>query len=394
MPAFPALPELQPTAPAVEGLRRGHPWVWRNALGKGADRLEHGALVRLVDERREPLGVAVCASDGPIGARVWGAATASSSLHELLGSRLDAAFARRARMMGDDTNAYRLVHGEGDGLGGIIVDRYGAVLVVESEGGATAHTGALTDALWSRGKALGIGSILYKHTRTTGSEKVETLRGTPITEPLVVLEHGTPFEVDVLYGQKTGTFLDQRENRQIVRRLSAGKRVLNLFSYAGGFSIQAALGGASHVTSVDIAGKAHATASRNVKLAGLTSERFSFITADVFTWLESARKRSDRYDVIICDPPSMAPSEKALPKAMKAYRDLHAGCMGLLADQGIFCAASCSSHMHLERFLETLDGRSLGTRELSIVQIAGAPACHPLKPAFPEGMYLKFVVMT
>jgi 23S rRNA (cytosine1962-C5)-methyltransferase len=368
--------------------------VWRNALGKHADRLEHGALVRLVDDKREPLGIAVYAAEGPIGARVWGAPSASTSLDDLLGSRLDAAFARRARMLGSDTNAYRLVHGEGDGLGGVIVDRYGAVLVVEAEGGATAHVGALTDALWSRGKALGIGSILFKHTRMTGPDKVETLRGSPINEPLVVLEHGTPFEVDVLHGQKTGTFLDQRENRQIVRRLSAGKRVLNLFSYAGGFSIQAALGGARHVTSVDIAGKAHATASRNVKLAGLASDNFTFVTADVFTWLESAKKRSERYDLIICDPPSMAPSEKALPKATKAYRDLHAGCMGILADEGIFCAASCSSHMHLERFLETLDGRALGTRELSIVQIAGAPACHPLKPAFPEGAYLKFVVMT
>ena len=390
----PAPVDLQPSAPALEALRRGHPWLWRNAIGRQGERLEHGALVRLVDGERKPLGLAVYASDGPLAARVWGNADEPPHLDALLARRLDAAFARRARLLDAQTNAYRLVHGEGDGLGGIIVDRYGSVLVVEAEGGATAHLESLTEALWQRGEALGVASILFKHTRATGPDKVEVLRGAKVDAPLVVLEHGVPFEVDVLHGQKTGTFLDQRENRQIVRRLAHGRRVLNLFSYAGGFSIQAALGGARHVTSVDIAGKAHATASRNVKLAGLSTDGFSFVTADCFTWLESAKKRGETYDLIICDPPSMAPSEKALPKATKAYRDLHAGCIELLAAGGIFCAASCSSHMHLERFLETLDTRALGTRELSIVQVAGAPPCHPLKAAFTEGAYLKFVVMT
>jgi 23S rRNA (cytosine1962-C5)-methyltransferase len=390
----PSLVDLQPSAPALEALRRGHPWLWRNALGRQGDTLEHGALVRLVDADRKPLALAVYASEGPLAARVWGNAEETPRVDALLAKRLDAAFARRARLIDAQTNAYRLVHGEGDGLGGVVVDRYGSVLVVEAEGGATAHVEALTDALWTRGEALGIASVLFKHTRMSGPDKVEVLRGARVDAPLVVLEHGTPFEVDVLHGQKTGTFLDQRENRQIVRRLAHGRRVLNLFSYAGGFSIQAALGGARHVTSVDIAGKAHATASRNVKLAGLSSDPFSFVTADCFTWLESAKKRGEKYDLIICDPPSMAPSEKALAKATKAYRDLHAGCIELLAEGGIFCAASCSSHMHLERFLETLDTRALGARELSIVQVAGAPPCHPLKAAFTEGAYLKFVVMT
>lgn len=394
MPPSPALPDLQPSNAAIDAIRRGHPWLWRDALGRQGASLAHGTVVRIVDEKRDAVAVAVFASEGPIAARVWGSQPGETAIEGLLATRLDAAFLRRKRMIAEDTNAYRLVHGEGDGLGGFIVDRYGQVLVIEAEGGATAHVPALVDALWRRGEGMGIASILFKNTRSTSPEKVELLRGTPVTEPLVVMEYGTAFEVDVLHGQKTGTFLDQRENRQIVRRLALGKRVLNLFSYAGGFSIQAALGGATQVTSVDLAGKAHATASRNVKLAGLTGERFSFITADVFTWLAAARQRAERFDVIICDPPSMAPSEKAVPKATKAYRDLHAGCIELLAPEGIFCAASCSSHMNLERFLETLDARALGARALSIVQIAGAPPCHPVKPAFPEGAYLKFVVLT
>ncbi len=386
--------DLQPSAAALEALRRGHPWLWRNAVGRQGEKLEHGALVRIVDGERKPVALAVSAGEGPIAARVWGHPDEANGVEALLAKRLDAAFARRGRLIDATTNAYRLVHGEGDGLGGVVVDRYGPVLVVEAEGGATAHVEALTAALWARGEALGIASILFKHTRSTGPEKVEVLRGARVDAPLVVLEHGTPFEVDVLHGQKTGTFLDQRENRQIVRRLAHGRRTLNLFSYAGGFSIQAALGGARHVTSVDIAGKAHATASRNVKLAGLSSDAFSFVTADCFTWLDGAKKRGEKYDLIICDPPSMAPSEKAIAKAAKAYRDLHAGCIELLADGGIFCAASCSSHMHLERFLETLDARALGTRDLAIVQVAGAPPCHPQRASFPEGAYLKFVVMT
>jgi 23S rRNA (cytosine1962-C5)-methyltransferase len=386
--------EIQPNASAVEALRRGHPWVWRNAIGRQGERLPHGAIVRVVDEARNAVAIAVYAGEGPIALRAWGTANEEPRAEALIARRLDASFARRARTIDPSTNAHRLVHGEGDGLGGVIVDRYDRVLVVEAEGGATAHVEALTEALWSRGRAFDVATILFKHTRATGPEKVEVLRGAKVDGPLVVREHGTPFEVDVLHGQKTGTFLDQRENRQIVRKLAEGRRVLNLFSYAGGFSIQAALGGAAHVTSVDIAGKAHATAMRNVKLAGLDPSRFSFVTADCFTWLEGARKRGERYDLVICDPPSMAPSEKALAKATKAYRELHAGCMHLLADGGVFCAASCSSHMHQERFLETLDARALGARELSIVQIAGAPSCHPLRPAFPEGAYLKFVVMT
>jgi 23S rRNA (cytosine1962-C5)-methyltransferase len=386
--------EIQPSAPAIDALRRGHPWVWRAAIGRQGERLTHGALVRLVDERRDALAHAVYASDGPIALRTWGHAREEPNAEALLTRRLDAAIARRARLMGADTDAYRLVHGEGDGLGGVIVDRYGTVLVAEAEGGATAHVPALADALWARRGPLGVEALLFKDTRGAGPNKVQLLRGTKVDGPVVVREHGTPFEVDVIHGQKTGTFLDQRENRQIVRALAAGRRVLNLFSYAGGFSIQAALGGASHITSVDIAGKAHATAIRNVKLAGLEPERFTFVTADCFTWLEAARKRRERFDLVICDPPSMAPSEKALAKASKAYRDLHAGCIELLEEGGVFCAASCSSHMHLERFLETLDARTLGARELSIVRIAGAPPCHPLRAGFPEGAYLKFVVMT
>ncbi len=373
--------EIQPNASALEALRRGHPWVWRNAIGRQGERVPHGAVVRLVDDRRATIAHAIYAAEGPIALRTWGSADEEPRAEALLARRLDAAFARRARTIGAATNAHRLVHGEGDGLGGVVVDRYDRVLVVEAEGGATAHVDALAEALWARAQGFGVETILFKDTRASGPDKVELLRGAKVTAPLVVREHGTPFEVDVLHGQKTGTFLDQRENRQIVRALAEGRRVLNLFSYAGGFSIQAALGGASHVTSVDIAGKAHATAMRNVKLAGLDPSRFTFVTADCFTWLEGARKRGEKYDLVICDPPSMAPSEKALAKATKAYRDLHAGCIQLLAEAGVFCAASCSSHMHLERFLETLDGRALGARELSIVQIA-------------EGAYLKFVVMT
>jgi len=386
--------EIQPNAPAIEALRRGHPWVWRSAIGRQGERLAHGAIVRVVDESRSAVACAVYASEGPIALRAWGAPGEDARPETLIARRLDAAFARRARTIDASTNAHRLVHGEGDGLGGVVVDRYDRVLVVEAEGGATAHVEALTEALWSRARAFEVETILFKDTRASGPEKVEVLRGAKVTAPLVVREHGTPFEVDVLHGQKTGTFLDQRENRQIVRKIAEGRRVLNLFSYAGGFSIQAALGGAAHVTSVDIAGKAHATAMRNVKFAGLDPSRFTFVTADCFTWLEGARKRGEKYDLVICDPPSMAPSEKALAKATKAYRELHAGCIHLLAEGGVLCAASCSSHMHQERFLETLDARALGVRELAIVQIAGAPPCHPLRPAFPEGAYLKFVVMT
>ena len=201
-------------------------------------------------------------------------------------------------------------------------------------------------------------------------------------------------EVDLARGQKTGAFLDQRENRARVRARGAGvSRALNLFSYAGGFSIAAALGGAERVTSVDLAGAAHATAARSFSLNGLEPKKHAFVAADAFVFLERAAARKDRFDLLVSDPPSFAPSERAKPNALAAYRKLHGACAKVLAPGAILCASSCSSHVTMEDFLATLDAEALGRDDLRVLEARGQPEDHPSLPSWPEGRYLKFVVL-
>jgi 23S rRNA (cytosine1962-C5)-methyltransferase len=210
---------------------------------------------------------------------------------------------------------------------------------------------------------------------------------------VTVEEHGLAFVVDLARGQKTGAFLDQRDNRARVRAMASGKRVLNLYSYAGGFSLFAAAGGAGHVTSVDVAAAAHATAQASFRASGLDASRHAFVTADVPTFLEAARKRGETWDLVVSDPPSFAPSERAVPRALAAYRGVHRACADVLSPGGILCAASCSSHVDPAAFLSTLDDAALGRDDLRLVELAGAGADHPSLPAFPEGRYLKFAVL-
>jgi 23S rRNA (cytosine1962-C5)-methyltransferase len=202
-------------------------------------------------------------------------------------------------------------------------------------------------------------------------------------------------EVDLARGQKTGAFLDQRENRVRVRSLAAGRgRVLNLFSYAGGFSIAAALGGAAEVTSVDVAAGGHASAQRSFRANGLDPSAHAFVTADVFAFLDRSKAKGDRFDLVISDPPSFAPSERAKPRAISAYRRLHGAAAAVLAEGGVLCAASCSSHVTMEDFLATLDDAALGRGDLAAREVHGQPEDHPTLAAWPEGRYLKLVVLS
>jgi 23S rRNA (cytosine1962-C5)-methyltransferase len=208
-----------------------------------------------------------------------------------------------------------------------------------------------------------------------------------------VRENGVVMVVDLLRGQKTGAFLDQRDNRRRVRELARGRRVLNLFSYAGGFSTAAVLGGATHVTSVDLAQAAHATAQASMRANGIDPSAHAFVTADAFVFLETAHKKGQRWDLVVSDPPSFAPNEKSRPRALTAYRRLHGACAAVLGPRGILCASSCSSHVSAEDFATTLDDAATGRSDLSLVEMHGPPWDHPTLPAWPEGRYLKFAVL-
>jgi 23S rRNA (cytosine1962-C5)-methyltransferase len=380
--------------PVAQAVRRGHPWVYREAL-RGASGAT-GDEVRIVDGKGRLAGRGWLDADSPIAVRIW--TTADRAVDEaLLSERAESALALRDRLFGSLTNsssgsttAFRVTHGEGDRMPGVVADRYGDVAVLRLDGGAAANRlPAIIDSLWPKLEARGIRSLIKKQR----GEALDVLRGPRPPERLEVSERGMRFCVDLAYGQKTGAFLDQRENRARVRALADGKRVLNLFSYAGGFSLAAALGGATQVTSVDIAAAAHKTAQESFRLNGIDPSRHRFAAADAFAWLAGAASRGERFDLVISDPPSFAPSEKAVARALRSYRDLHRACARVLAPGGLLCAASCSSHVDMDRFYSTLDDETLERSDLRVLESAGAPADHPTLPSFPEGRYLKFVVL-
>ncbi|MFO0762508.1 MAG: class I SAM-dependent rRNA methyltransferase [Byssovorax sp.] len=391
-------PPLVLTRTAALAVRRGHPWVYREGLARPPRALTEGSAVELADDEGAILARGLWDPGSPIAVRVF-------DLSPKKGDRLDAralarrlarAIARRDGWFGDDTTAYRLCNGEGDRLPGLVVDRYGDLAVLRLDTPALrpyldSMLAEIKQALRDRGVTK---IALRLEAPGPDGKKIRMLSGDPPPDRVIVREHGVAMEVDLAQGQKTGAFLDQRENRARLRALARGReRALNLFSYAGGFSVAMALGGASHVTSVDVASAAHATAQRTFRENGVDPSAHAFVSADAFVFLEQAKKRGQRFDLVVSDPPSFAPSERAKGRAETAYRKLHAAIAEVLDDGALFCAASCSSHITLDDFLGTLDDRSLGRSDLVVREIFGQPADHPTLPAWPEGRYLKMVVL-
>jgi 23S rRNA (cytosine1962-C5)-methyltransferase len=379
---------------AADRVARGHPWVWREAIGRGFEGATAGEEVQVSAPDGSPLGRGLADPRSPIAVRMWtsGNQPVDPRLWSIRSDR--ACHLRSLLFAGTRTDAYRIVHGEGDRMPGLVVDRYATVAVVRADGAAAAARVAdLADALWPALGAWGVRSLVHRLGSKGEAPRLEVLRGEPPPETITVAEAAVPFVVDLSHGQKTGAFLDQRDNRRRVGELARGRSVLNLFSYAGGFSLHAALGGATHVTSVDVAAGAHATAQASFRAAAVDPSAHAFVVADVQTFLEGARRRGKRWDLVVSDPPSFAPSERAVPRALTAYRALHRSCVDVLADGGLLCAGSCSSHVDATAFLSTMDDAALGGRLLSVLELHGAGADHPTLAAFPEGRYLKFAVL-
>jgi 23S rRNA (cytosine1962-C5)-methyltransferase len=398
-------------------MRRGHPWLFREAFPRPLAETTGTPVTVAVEGAPPQLGL--WDSVSPIAVRLWGPVRPFDEA--LLEERFRQAFRLRELFIGESTTAYRLVNGEGDRMPGVVLDRYADVAVLRLDGAAIgSHRKLLARVLERLLPPLGVRTLLSRVAEKDRSEEAvdrALLWGPEAPTRIAVAEHGMPFYVDLASGQKTGAFLDQRENRKrigdmtalLAAKLGRAPKVLNLFSYAGGFSLAAARAGAT-TTSVDIAAAAHATAQASFKLAGLDPSAHSFRTADVFVFLEGAVARGDRFDIVICDPPSFAPSEKTKERGLGAYRKLHRAAVSVLAENGsvrpsgargtdeptfngIFCAASCSSHVSLDEFHETLDDDTLGRSDLRVFAAYGPPEDHPTLASFPEGRYLKFVAM-
>jgi 23S rRNA (cytosine1962-C5)-methyltransferase len=392
----------------ARAIRSGHPWIYRDSLAT-APQLADGTTVLVVGADDRPLACGFWDSDSPIAVRVLGEVR-QADLPTELDRRIGEALARRLEFVDrGETDAFRWIHGEADRLPGVHVDVYGSALSIRYDGaGARAFYRDRHDLperlrAAARRSELAVETILERRARQ-GSDDVEKAAAAPAGAAPVfgarpegeieIREHGLRFGVDLLRGQKGGLFLDQRENRALVRTLAQGRRVLNLFGYTGGFSIYAAAGGARETVTVDVAAAAIAAARRNFSRNELPTDRAHFAAEDAFAFLARAAAAGERYDLIVSDPPSFAPSRRALPTGLAAYRRLHRLCATVAAPGAIFCAASCSSHVDREAFVATVhDGARDAGRRAELRELRGAAADHPVIPQFPEGDYLKFAVM-
>jgi 23S rRNA (cytosine1962-C5)-methyltransferase len=362
---------LQLTRDTVGTVARGHPWVYREGVRGSA---AVGEPVLLVDVTGKAVAWGLF-DEGPIAVRVLG--RDPQEVPGLVRRRLDAAWARR-QLVGGDTDCFRACNGEGDALPGVVVDRYADVAVLRIYSKAwERHLGAIVDAIAPR-----VATVYRRYgvARVDERDGGETLAGPEPADGVVVREHGMKLLARVKSGQKTGLFLDQREHRRMVRGWSAGRRVVNLFSYNGGFSVAAALGGAKRVTSVDVAPAAIEDAKENFRLNGLDPGEHGFEVADAFQW-------SGEADLVVCDPPSLAHTKEHEGSARKAYRDLHRR----LQWAPLLATASCTARLSAERWEEAVrEGLGPGWAWL---WRSAEPVDHPVGIAHPEGRYLKFALL-
>lgn len=375
--------EVQLRQDAARAVLRGHPWVYADAVRACP---EAGHLVALLDPRGKSIGWGL-ADEGHIALRVLPGEP--KPVADFLKERLTAADGLRMRCMPANTNTYRVCNAAGDGLPGIVVDRYGAVAVLRLySAGWVAHLETLVEAL----SELPWVSHVFRRfgvKRVDGRKGGETLSGAATPESLVVEEHGLKFLVRPSKGQKTGLFLDQREHRRLIGELSAGRRVFNLFGYNGGFSLYAAMGGASRVETVDFSSAALEDARENFRLNGLNPDHHAFHCADIFKW-----DAPGKAGLVICDPPSLTHGKSADGAARQAYRKLNARVAPWVTHDGLFASASCTARLSDSEWEAAVEEGIGGFGSWARLVRSGAPLDHPVAVAHPEGRYLKFALYT
>ena len=381
-------PTIQLPLSLRKPLGEGHPWVYRDNLASGLH-FATGAWVHL--ECGDWSGWGLWDDTSPIAIRVFSSAGLPD--HAWIAARVRDAWELRAPLRQTATTAYRVVFGEGDGLPGIVADLYGSYAVVAAyTPSVRGLLGPLVDVLRETIELDGVVERLPRDERA-GEVKTRPLWGAAPPPDLVIEEHGLRFRADLNAGQKTGLFLDQRENRKFLEGHSFGRRVLNCFSYTGAFGVYAAWGGASEVVDCDIAPPAAEDARANFALNGFNPNDYEFVVDDCFALLERYASEQRRFDLIILDPPSFATSRRQQHAAIRAYTRLNRLALACVEPGGLLASASCTSQVGPEQFRAVLaDAARQAGRRLQIVHDVGQPLDHPVPAQFPEGRYLKFVV--
>ena len=377
-----------------KSLKRRHPWVFSGAIEKVVGDPQSGDTVLVRTAEGTPLGLAAFSPESQIRGRMWSFDAAAKVDAAFMLERLKKAIEMRERLgVGRHTNAMRLVHGESDGLPGLIVDRYADVLVAQFlSAGVERWREVVLDALVELTHCEAIFERSDAEVRALEglAECAGFVRGNSDATRCAVLEHGLAFRVDVVAGQKTGFFLDQRANRLRVRELSAGRDVLDCFCYTGGFAIASLAGGAREVTAIDSSGSAIAVARENLAANALDAARLEFKEADVFLHLRELRNRGDKFDLIVLDPPKFAPTAAQVENASRAYKDINLLALKLLAPGGLLATFSCSGGVSADLFQKIVAGAALDAgADAKIIERFGPAADHPVALEFPEGDYLK-----
>ncbi len=372
-----------------------HPWLFAGSVGRLEGRARPGDTVDVLADNLRPLGRAAYSPKSQIRARFWTFDTEESIDDAFFKRRIAAAVAlRQALPELRGQQGLRLIHAESDGLPGVIADQYGDTVVVQlTSAGAEKWRSAIVAGLV---KATGCARVYERSdSDVRGLEGLGPTTGwlhgeTPST-PLSIDENGVRLAIDIAGGHKTGFYLDQRENRALLGQLSAGKDVLNCFCYTAGFSLQALAGGAKSVLSIDSSGPALAQGQANLALnPTLPSDRAQWQEADVFQALRDFRKAGRTFDLIVLDPPKFAPSAAHAERAAKAYKDINILGFRLLRPGGFLMTYSCSGGVGLEMFQKIIADSALDAgRNARIVRRLSGAADHPVALNFPEGEYLK-----
>jgi 23S rRNA (cytosine1962-C5)-methyltransferase len=391
-------PQLRLKPGRERSLLRLHPWIFSGAVDEihGSPKSGDAVEIRAADGRF--LAWAAYSPASQIRARVWSFDESEVPGPALFDKRIAAALARRRAEVAVETgNALRLVHGESDGLPGLVADRYGDLLVLQLlSAGCEKWREALIGVLRERSGC----SRIYERSDSDAREleglaaRSGWISGAGGDAPLKITEHGIEYQVDFASGQKTGFFLDQRDNRLRVRHLAGGREVLDCFCYTGGFSLSALAGGARSVLSVDSSAPALALARRNLALNRIEAGRAEWLEADVFDALRKLRREGRQFDFVVLDPPKFAPTSKDAARAARGYKDINLNALKLLRPGGLLATFSCSGGVSADLFQKIVAGAAAdaGTSLVLRERYRSAPD-HPVRLEFPEGEYLKGLLL-
>ncbi len=382
---------LKPKAEA-RAIRHGFPWVYADELvtDRRTQALTAGALAVLEDGERRPLGLVTVNVRSKIIARMLDRDPEAVIDRAWFAARLERALAHRARLYPDPF--YRLVHAEADGLPGVVIDRFGDVAVVQPN--AAWAEAALSDLVAALVAVTGVATVIKNGSgRARGleglAEEIAVVHGTAPTGPVPVPMNGATYMADLMGGQKTGLFFDQRENHAFAARLAKGARVLDVFSHVGGFALAALANGAESALAVDASAPALALAGQGAEASGF-ADRFTTRQGDAFAVLEALGTEGAQFDLVICDPPAFAPAKPALEAGLRAYERVARLAAALVAPGGYLVLCSCSHAADLHAFRNaSARGIGRGGRRSQIIHTGFAGPDHPVLPQLAESSYLK-----